>query len=228
MCTELRERTIAALKADPDLAALRRSLDIYYGDPVRESAMDRLYGRFIRPGDLAIDIGSHVGDRIASFRRLGARVVALEPQPDCARVIRALYGSDPTSGADRIGLRCAPGQPDAAGQFRQSDREHGIARVRAGGRRAPAGWDGQSWDRRDRSPRHDARRADSGPRAADLRQDRRRGVRARRSPRPERSHSRRSRSSSRPYSATSPAAASRASRRSATTGSTSRWARTTP
>ena len=94
MCTEVRERTIAALKADPGLAALRRSLDIYYGDPARESAMDRLYGRFIRPGDLAIDIGSHVGDRIASFRRLGARVVALEPQPDCARVIRALHGSD--------------------------------------------------------------------------------------------------------------------------------------
>ena len=34
----------------------------------------------VKPGDLAFDIGSHVGDRISSFRRLGARVVALEPQ----------------------------------------------------------------------------------------------------------------------------------------------------
>ena len=51
----------------------------------RDAAMDALYARFVRPGDLAFDIGSHVGDRIGSFRRLGARVVALEPQPLCAR-----------------------------------------------------------------------------------------------------------------------------------------------
>ena len=43
--------------------------------------MDALYARFLRAGDLAFDIGAHVGDRISSFRRLGARVVALEPQP---------------------------------------------------------------------------------------------------------------------------------------------------
>ncbi|HEX2773117.1 MAG TPA: FkbM family methyltransferase, partial [Micromonosporaceae bacterium] len=49
---------------------------------------------FVRPGDLAIDVGAHVGDRIGSFRRLGARVVAVEPQPLCSRAIRALYGDD--------------------------------------------------------------------------------------------------------------------------------------
>ena len=64
--------------------ALERSLAVYYGDPARDAAMDALYARFVKPGDLAFDIGSHVGDRIASFRRLGARVVALEPQPLCA------------------------------------------------------------------------------------------------------------------------------------------------
>jgi hypothetical protein len=41
--------------------------------------MDRLYSRFVRPGDLVFDIGAHVGDRVASFRRLGAHVVAAEP-----------------------------------------------------------------------------------------------------------------------------------------------------
>jgi hypothetical protein len=51
-----------------------RSLRIYYGDRPRAAAMDSLYGRFIRRGDLVFDIGAHVGDR-ASFRRLGARVV---------------------------------------------------------------------------------------------------------------------------------------------------------
>ena len=38
--------------------------------------MDRLYAGFVRRGDLVFDIGAHVGDRVASFRRLGARIVA--------------------------------------------------------------------------------------------------------------------------------------------------------
>jgi FkbM family methyltransferase len=77
-----------------DLGALERSLAVYYGDSVRDAAMDALYRRFLPQGGLAFDIGSHVGDRISSFRRLGARVVALEPQPTCATVIRAIHGGD--------------------------------------------------------------------------------------------------------------------------------------
>jgi FkbM family methyltransferase len=61
----------------------------------RRSDMDRLYARFLTAGDLAFDIGSHVGDRVASFRRLGARVVAVEPQAVLARVLRLLHGLDP-------------------------------------------------------------------------------------------------------------------------------------
>ncbi len=76
------------------LGALERSLDVYYGNAQRDAAMDQLYRRFLPDGGLAFDIGSHVGDRIASFRRLGARVVALEPQPDCATAIRAIHGGD--------------------------------------------------------------------------------------------------------------------------------------
>lgn len=85
---------IEALRADPAMAPLHRSLDAYYGDPARDAAMDALHARFITAGAVAFDIGSHVGDRIGSFRRLGARVVALEPQPLCLAAIRALYGSD--------------------------------------------------------------------------------------------------------------------------------------
>ncbi len=68
---------------------------MYHGDKARNAAMDELYRRFIAPGMVAFDVGSHVGDRISSFRRLGARVVALEPQPACARVIRLIHGRDP-------------------------------------------------------------------------------------------------------------------------------------
>jgi len=69
-----------------------RSLCIYYGHRGRSAAMDRLYSRFVQRGDLVFDIGAHVGDRIASFRRLGARVVAVEPQPALVNVLRLIYG----------------------------------------------------------------------------------------------------------------------------------------
>jgi len=69
-----------------------RSLRIYYGDRSRAPAMDRLYGQFVQRGDLVFDVGAHVGDRIASFRRLGARVIAVEPQPAFARLLWLIYG----------------------------------------------------------------------------------------------------------------------------------------
>ena len=69
-----------------------RSLRIYYGDKSRAAAMDRLHGGFVQLGDLVFDVGAHVGDRVATFRRLGARVVAVEPQPALVRVLRLLYG----------------------------------------------------------------------------------------------------------------------------------------
>src|SRR5438045_9129862 len=69
-----------------------RSFRIYYGDKRRAAAMGRLHGNFVRPGDLVFDVGAHVGDRVASFHRLGARVVAVEPQPSMVRALRLLYG----------------------------------------------------------------------------------------------------------------------------------------
>lgn len=69
-----------------------RSLRIYYGDRSHAPAMDRLYGQFVQRGDLVFDVGAHVGDRIASFRRLGARVIAVEPQPAFARLLGLIYG----------------------------------------------------------------------------------------------------------------------------------------
>lgn len=58
---------------------LLRSLAIYRR-PGRQRSLRRLYGEFIRPGDLVFDVGAHLGDRSSAFAALGARVVALEPQ----------------------------------------------------------------------------------------------------------------------------------------------------
>lgn len=48
-----------------------------------------LLGHFVKPGDLAFDVGANIGVRTAILLSLGARVVAFEPQPKCAREIAA-------------------------------------------------------------------------------------------------------------------------------------------
>lgn len=62
------------------LAGLGRSLAIYYGRPWRIGQMARFYSQFVVPGDIAFDIGAHVGNRSRALARAGARVIALEPQ----------------------------------------------------------------------------------------------------------------------------------------------------
>jgi FkbM family methyltransferase len=129
------------------LRALRgvvRSLRIYYGNRRHGPAMDRLYRRFVNPGDLVFDIGAHVGDRVAAFRRLDARVVAIEPQPAFVKVLKLLYGrtSDVTVEATAIGRDAGtiemminatnPTVSTASRNFVNAARN------------AP-GWEGQSW-----------------------------------------------------------------------------------
>jgi FkbM family methyltransferase len=71
---------------------ISRSLRTYYCDRAQAARMDHLHGQFVQRDNLAFDIGAHVGDRIASFRRLGARVVAVEPQPALVKLLRLIYG----------------------------------------------------------------------------------------------------------------------------------------
>jgi FkbM family methyltransferase len=81
-----------------------RSLRIYYGDRHHRPAMAQLYQRFVQPGDLVFDIGAHVGDRVGVFRRLGARVIAVEPQPALVKTLRLLYGRDPKVTIEALAL----------------------------------------------------------------------------------------------------------------------------
>src|SRR5439155_6482854 len=73
---------------------IARSLVMYHGVPGKHRRMRRRYGEFLGPGDLGFDIGAHVGSRVRAWRRLGARVIAVEPQPDFVRVLRLFFGRD--------------------------------------------------------------------------------------------------------------------------------------
>lgn len=124
---------------------IARSLRIYYGSRARMRAMTELYSAFVQPGDLVFDIGAHVGDRITAFRRLGAQVVALEPQPAALRWLRLRYGRDravtlvEAAASDRAGdvtlhLNLAnPTTSTASPEF-------------IGAARGARGWEGQRWD----------------------------------------------------------------------------------
>ena len=68
-----------------------RSLVVYWR-PGRQPGLRRLYGSLVRDGDLVFDVGAHLGDRSAAFAALGARVIALEPQPRIARWLRRIVG----------------------------------------------------------------------------------------------------------------------------------------
>jgi FkbM family methyltransferase len=123
-----------------------RSLRIYYGGRHRRGAMDDFYRSFVKRGDLVFDIGAHVGDRIGAFRRLGARVVAAEPQHALVTTLKIIYGRDkgvtiePVAVGGREGtieLKINTANPTvstASDDFIKSSQG------------AP-GWQGQSWNK---------------------------------------------------------------------------------
>jgi FkbM family methyltransferase len=71
---------------------MARSLVMYYGPVWRRRRMARFYGQFLSAGELAFDVGAHVGNRVRCWLGLGARVVAVEPLPRFHRLLQLLYG----------------------------------------------------------------------------------------------------------------------------------------
>lgn len=57
------------------------------------AARTAFYGSFLRSNDLCFDIGANRGNRIAPMLEAGARVVAVEPQEDCANHLEHTFGN---------------------------------------------------------------------------------------------------------------------------------------
>jgi FkbM family methyltransferase len=126
------------------LRGVARSLRIYYGHRNRRDAMQSLYRRFIKSGDLVFDVGAHVGDRIAVFRRLGARVVAIEPQPALVKTLRLLYALDGAVTIEPTALASAPGMLRLNLNLDNPTVSTGSEAFVRAARGAP-GWEGQRW-----------------------------------------------------------------------------------
>jgi FkbM family methyltransferase len=66
---------------------------VFNRDKLRKrSEMRSFYSRYIRPGDLVFDVGANVGIYSEIFTELGARVIAIEPNPTCLALLRRLAG----------------------------------------------------------------------------------------------------------------------------------------
>jgi FkbM family methyltransferase len=131
--------------------AIGRSLDIYYRDAERTARMDRLNARLIRPGGLAFDIGAHVGDRTASFLRLGAAVVAIEPQPRIFRALRLIHGRHPRAMLLNTAAGAAPGEVELHVNSANPTVSTASPDLIAAAHKAEL-WRNETWDRRIRVP----------------------------------------------------------------------------
>lgn len=123
-----------------------RSLGIYHRDAARIARMDALNARFVPAGGLVFDVGAHVGDRVASFRRLGARVVAVEPQPAAIRALRLLFRRDPGVTLVPAAVGAAEGRVPLHVNSRNPTVSTVSPELIAAAKGAP-GWEGQEWDR---------------------------------------------------------------------------------
>jgi FkbM family methyltransferase len=121
-----------------------RSLLIYYGSRRHGAAMDRLYAQFVKPGDLVFDAGAHVGDRVAAFRRLKARVVAIEPQPALVRTLKILYGRAADVAIEPVALGAAEGTVELRLNVDNPTVSTASDDFVAAAQGAP-GWGGQAW-----------------------------------------------------------------------------------
>lgn len=139
-----RGRLTALGRSVREWSGIARSVRIYYGSPSRLGRMRQLYGTFVKPGDLVFDIGAHVGDRIAAFRRLGCRVVAVEPQPAAFRFLQLAYGR---SRAVTL-LHAAAGERSGVLTLRLNTSNPTVSTASESfiaAAKGSIGWEGQDW-----------------------------------------------------------------------------------
>jgi FkbM family methyltransferase len=70
----------------------------------------KFYDQFIKAGSLCFDVGANFGTRIEAFLRLGARVVAVEPQKDVMHYLVLKYRHEPRVTLVHVGLDQSEGE----------------------------------------------------------------------------------------------------------------------
>jgi len=68
---------------------------VIYGLSKKIKLLERVefYKRLFTANDLVFDIGANIGNRVDPFLKIGAKVVAVEPNPKLAKQLKKKYGS---------------------------------------------------------------------------------------------------------------------------------------
>jgi FkbM family methyltransferase len=101
------------------------------------------YAQFVRPGELCFDVGANVGDRVRIFLSLGARVVAIDPQPSCVTLLRRTFAGERGVAVEATAVGAEPGEAELYlndEHYLSSMSREWIGRVEDTGRFGGARW----------------------------------------------------------------------------------------
>lgn len=111
--------------------------------------MAHFYRGFVDPGDLCFDLGAHLGNHTRALLDVGAKVVAVEPQPHFMGALRRWYDDHPQVHLVEMAVAAESGQ----GTLRVSRMTPTVSTLTSGWmntvRRAP-GFDTVEWQDRHR------------------------------------------------------------------------------
>ncbi len=88
--------TLKRIKLYEPLVGLKRKLDKIQHERMEKTFHSKrieFYKKILSPGDLVFDVGANIGNRAKVFLDIGCKVVAVEPQQDCVKVLRAKFGN---------------------------------------------------------------------------------------------------------------------------------------
>lgn len=88
-------KTITKIRLLKSLKLFNKGRSFYYWLQTFNPKIMAFYAQFIKTGDLCFDIGANVGRKIEIFLKLGGRVIAVEPQPECIKFLKTKYRLNP-------------------------------------------------------------------------------------------------------------------------------------
>lgn len=91
---------------------VRRSIRQFWEWSGEDQKRFDFYRQFINVGDVVFDVGANMGNRAKIFSKLGAIVVAVEPQAACSDFLHAVLGNNVNFHLVRKALGAAVGQAE--------------------------------------------------------------------------------------------------------------------
>jgi FkbM family methyltransferase len=113
----------------------------YLEEQIKIEKRAQFYKQFVGESDLVFDVGANLGNRVAAFLKLNAKVIAIEPQADCGDFLEYKFGKRIT--LLRKGMSSEKGKKDifvSNSSTISSFSEDWIRSVKESGRFAEFSW----------------------------------------------------------------------------------------